>query len=282
MFNIVIYILVGYGVYLLFGCALQRRVVFPRHFTRYDPDDRENFPDLEVWHLETEAGKTAGWFLPARNSKPEVPSPAVIFAYGNADVAADWAPLLAPYRNAGIHVLIPEYRGYGSSDGSPSQRAIVSDFVEFYDRLADYESVDQDNIFFHGRSLGGGVVCALSKERKPTAIVLSSTFTSIGEMARRYFFPASLMKDEFDNKEALSTYEGPVLLLHGREDELTPLSHAHKLKRAAPDAKLVILPGDHNNMAPYIYGGVAWEHIFDFLAERGGITPIENETSNMP
>lgn len=269
MLNITVSLLVIYFLYLACGYFLQRRIVFPRHFVKHDPDSAERFPGLELWRIETEEGGSVAWFLPARGTEPDSPRPAVIFAYGNSELAEAWAPLLAPYRDAGIHVLVPDYRGYGFSSGTPAQKAIVSDYAAFYDRLAGSEMVDEAGIFFHGRSLGGGVVCALSLERRPAAIVLSSTFTSIGDMARRFLFPPWLMKDRFDNLEAVRRYQGPVLILHGVEDALTPFVHAERLKEKASDAKLAPLPGDHNNMDPYLYDGEAWRYILDFLAERG-------------
>jgi len=271
LLNIAAVLLLVYLLYLLVGYAIQRRVVFPRHLTRHNPDTAQWYPDLEVWHISTESGRSAAWFLPAYGIPDGERAPAVVFAYGNAELMADWAPLLGPYREAGIHVLVPEYRGYGFSDGTPSQQAIVRDFAAFYDRLTEHGTVDAGRIIFHGRSLGGGVVCALSLKRSPAALVLSSTFTSAADMARRFLFPPFLMKDRFDNLKALGKYDGPVLLLHGRDDRLIPPRHAAKLKDHASDAELTMLPGDHNDMDAYRFDGEAWDHILDFLSRRCGI-----------
>jgi len=265
LLNIFILLALIYTFYLVFGCTIQRRIVFPRHLTQHDAGAAENFPNLDIWHIDTEDGKTVAWFLPAYDIEPGEQAPAVIFAYGNAELVTDWAPMLKPYREAGIHVLLPEYRGYGFSDGTPSQKAITNDFADFYDRLIEHKIVDSEHIFFHGRSLGGGVVCALSRKRKPNALVLSSTFTSIRAVAGRFLFPPFLLKDQFDNLEALEEYEGPVLILHNKDDRLIPLAHAKKLKEAAGDATLKTMPGGHNNLEPYHRRGKAWDHILKFL-----------------
>ncbi len=268
LFNIFIWLVLIYLLYLAGGYVIQRRIVFPAHHTRHDPQAAERFPELDIWRIETRQGKTAAWFLPARGIEGDETAPAVIFACGNAELAEDWAPLLEPYRAAGIHVLIPDYRGYGFSDGSPSEKNIVADFTAFYDRLANHAPVDETRIFFHGRSLGGGVVCALSRRRRPEAIILSSTFTSVHDISGRLLFPPFLIRDSFNNLKAVRQYDGPLLILHGREDLIIPYGHAGKLRKNAADAKIVPLPGGHNDLDPYSYGGEAWDHIFQFLQER--------------
>ncbi len=274
MLNIAAGLLLIYAFYVAAGFLIQRRIVFPRHLTEHDPDAARHLPDIDVWRIETGQGTSTAWFLPARGTAwDEEQRPAVFFACGNAELIEYWAPLLAPYREAGIHVLLADYRGYGFSEGSPSQKAIVSDYVRFSDRLAAHEAVDGGRIVYHGRSLGGGVVCALSRERPPAALVLSSTFTSIADMAARFLYPPFLMRDRFDNVAALRGYDGPVLLLHGRDDRLIPPAHAARLKENAHDAELALLPGDHNDMTAYRYDGEAWERILDFLRRRGVLSP---------
>ncbi len=273
MLNIVAALFFIYLFYAAVGFFIQRRVVFPRHLTRHRPETSSQHPDIEEWHIETGEGRSAAWFMPAHGRRDEPVAPGVIFAYGNAELMADWAPLLTPYRQAGFHVLLADYRGYGFSDGSPSEETIVSDYRRFYDRLASHELVDSERIVFHGRSLGGGVVCALSRERPPAALVLSSTFTSVKAMAMRFLYPPFLMRDRFDNAGALRRYDGPVLLLHGRDDRLIPPSHAEKLRENAGDAELVMLPGDHNDMTAYSFDGQAWEYILDFLRRQGILIP---------
>ncbi len=273
MLNIAAGLLLVYIFYMAAGSIIQRRIVFPRYLTEHDPRAAEGLPDLDIWHIETAEGTSTAWFLPARGASGVERRPAVIFAYGNAELIEYWAPMITPYREAGLHVLLADYRGYGFSEGKPSQKAIISDFVRFYDRLSAHEAVDSERIVFHGRSLGGGVVCALSRKRPPAALVLSSTFTSIADMAVRFFFPPFLMRDRFDNLSALRGYDGPVLLLHGREDRLIPPAHAARLKANAQDAELVLLPGDHNDMTAYRLDGEAWESILDFMRQRG-ILPL--------
>ena len=102
--------------------------------------------------------------------------------------------------NIWVRVLLPEYRGYGRSAGSPSQRAITEDLIAFYDLLARRPEVDAQRVVFHGRSLGGGAVCDLARHRKPAAVILMSTFTSMKRMAPRYLVPGFMVERSSDRE----------------------------------------------------------------------------------
>src|SRR5688572_30832441 len=126
-----------------------------------DPRAGEGIAGLERLHV----GPVEGWFLPAYGVAAGRPGPAVIFAHGNAEIIDPYALELEPYRRMGVSVLLPEFRGYGRSGGEPSEEGITDDFVAFHDLLAARPDVDPSRIVFHGRSLGGGVVCALAARR---------------------------------------------------------------------------------------------------------------------
>jgi fermentation-respiration switch protein FrsA (DUF1100 family) len=268
---------VGIGITVvmlgLFGItAMQRRILFPRHLTLPMTSAGENILGLERHWIETEEGRVEGWWLP---SGREGRRPAVIFAHGNAELIDYWPPLLDHYRRLGIGVLLPEYRGYGRSAGSPSQATITEDFVRFYDWISGREDVDPARIIFHGRSLGGGVVCALALQRKPALLILQSTFTSVRDMAARFFLPGFLVADPFDNLTVVRSLDVPVLVVHGRQDELVPLEQGERLARAARRGRLWVTEGDHNSTPP------DWAEFFReverFLREMGIIEREEGK-----
>ena len=100
---------------------------------------------------------------------------------------------------------------------------------------------------YHGRSLGGGVAAALATERPPAALVLESTFTSLAALARTRGLPESLCRHPFRTDRALPGLQRPVLVLHGRDDELIPPAHGRELHALAPGSTYVELPGGHND-----------------------------------
>jgi pimeloyl-ACP methyl ester carboxylesterase len=230
--------------------GLQRAMLFPRYAAPPLADAGEGIPGLERLFLDTDDGRVEAYFIPGDGVDAAHAGPMVLFAHGNAELIDYWPNELRAYREMGVSVLLPEYRGYGRSAGSPSERAIREDFERFYDLAAARPDVDRTRIVFHGRSLGGGAVCALARTRTPRAIVLQSTFTSVADMARRYLVPRFLVLDPFDSLEVVRGLDVPVLVVHGRRDSIVPVEHAHELARAAKHAKLVLLDADHNDCPP--------------------------------
>ena len=232
-------------VLMVFG--FQRRLLFPRHLTETQPQAANLVEGLEEVWIESDQGPVEGWLIPG-GATAEAPGPAVVFAHGNAELIDYWPIEMAPYRKLGVTVLLAEFRGYGRSAGSPSQERITSDLVAFHDILAARPDVDPERIVFHGRSMGGGAVCALAVERRPAALILQSTYTSLPNMARRFFVPGFLILDRFDNEATLRSYDGPVLIVHGQQDTLIPFSEAEALRSAsAGPSELVPLTGGHND-----------------------------------
>jgi hypothetical protein len=161
-----------------------------------------------------------------------------------------------------MSVLLAEYRGYGRSAGDPSEADIVSDLVAFHDLAVARVEVDPSRVVLHGRSLGGGVVCGLSRERPPAAMILQSTFTSIPD-ASPWWAWSALALDPFDNLGCVSNLDAPLLVLHGRGDTLVPVAHAERLHAAAPGSQLVLYDAGHNDMPS------AWAEIDAFLRAAG-------------
>jgi uncharacterized protein len=143
-----------------------------------------------------------------------------------------------------------EYPGYGRSGGRPSRASITAAMRAAYDTLAARPEVDARRIVACGRSLGGAAVCDLSRERPLAALVLVSTFTRVTDFARRYLVPPFLVRDPFDNLAAVARFDGPLLIVHGRNDAMIPFDHARRLHRAAPCGRLVAYACDHNDCPP--------------------------------
>ena len=194
--------------------------------------------------LETSSGKVESWFW-TPTVESEGLAPALIFAHGNGEVIDHWAAGLDRFREMGMAVMLVEYPGYGRSAGTPTEESITESIVAGYDALAARPEVDRDRIVGFGQSLGGGAVCALSRKRRLTALILLSTFTSIKPLSARFLMPALLVRDTFDNLQAIRSFAGPVLVIHGRSDSLVPLRHATQLAGATSNSTLVVYECGH-------------------------------------
>lgn len=260
-------VLIGFGLWLIVACGLQRQVLFPRWAMPDVPPIRAA-GGVEVLTLDTDQGPVPAWFIPGDGQTAEHPGPVVVFAHGNAERIEDWDPELRRYTRMGVGVLLPEFRGYGQAAGSPSQKAIVSDFVAFYDQVSVRADVDPARIMVHGRSIGGGVAAQLADQRPTAAMILQSTFISAARMARGYSVPRLLMRDPLDVEAVLRSYDQPVLLIHGRNDEIIPPYHAETNHAAAPDSRLIWYDMGHNDPPP---ADVYWANIESFLRETSVI-----------
>lgn len=194
--------IVAYGAWLALLYFQQRAMLFPG--AGMEPAARLGPPNgAETVWFEVDDARVEAWLLPATSLPEEGNAPAIIFAHGNAEFIDELADDFDALRDAGLHVLLVEYPGYGRSAGSPTQANMTAVFTEAYDWLAARPDVKAERIIGMGRSLGGGAITALSRQRELAAIVLQSTFTSVPAMARSFAVPAWLVRDPFDNESAL-------------------------------------------------------------------------------
>lgn len=206
-----------------------------------------HFEGIERIARPIRGGEVEAWFMPAPGDGPR---PVVLFAHGNGELIEHWPHTLAPYLGLGISVLMPEYRGYGRSAGWPSARTITKDFRWFVEKVRQRPDVDARRLVLHGRSIGGGVVCGLAPHLDPSAMVLWSTFTSLDDVAKRFGVPRLLVPDHFPSEAALRDVRAPTFIVHGTQDLLIPVGHAHRLAEAARDAELHLYTAGHNDCPP--------------------------------
>lgn len=242
-----------------------RRMVFQPHKIDAVPDYPAHMAGLERFWLETDQGAVEGWILRSRAGAPQHRGPAVMIAHGNRELIDFYLERALFYRDLGFTVLMGEYRGYGRSAGKASRQRIGRDYIRFYDMLAAMPMVDADRILFHGRSLGGAVLAELAQHRMPAAVILESAFSSIKAMA--YGAPDFLLTDNYDTGAAMARFEGPVLILHGLQDQVVPAEHARDLKNKIAQASLVL--GDFGHSDGPSSGFDYWGTLQRFIGTTG-------------
>ncbi len=274
--RILLYLGLGYLLYATLLWVVQRRVIFPGVARGSDPPPSTLLDGVErVWFLHDE-GRVEGWYMPPH---PEAGDPwagarpAAVFFHGNGELIDDWVGLLRPFPEAlGMGVLLVEYPGYGRSTGSPTQERIMEVALEAWDWLGERPEVDASRRIAVGRSLGGGVAALLTRHREVSALVLQSTFTSVPDLAREQFFvPGMLVRDPFQALDAVRDYDGPVLVVHGRDDRVVPFDHGRRLADASPRARLHPRACGHNDCP--VPGGDYWRALEDFLRNEG-VLPV--------
>ncbi|MDH4204795.1 MAG: alpha/beta hydrolase [Desulfobacteraceae bacterium] len=269
--KIILWTLLFYLVYCGFLFLMQRQILFPRYLIDI-PSKSEDLPFMEKIWIKTSFGKTEAWFLPPGPLKKTEPSPAVIFAHGNGELIDFWPDELKRFNHFGIGVMLLEYPGYGRSEGRPSQKSITETFNNAYNILIERKDVDPAKIILFGRSIGGGAVCTLAAERPSAALILMSTFTSARSFTKKYFVPGFLVRDPFNNLVVVRNYPKPVLVFHGKFDEVIPYSHGMALYKSAPHSKMITYESGHNDCPPD--WETFWRDLEAFLHASGIINKI--------
>ena len=259
----VLWILLLYSAYVGFIFLMQRQIMFPRGMIPTPPRDAAKVPGLEEIWLDTTFGTVETWYLPP--AAPSGPAPVAIFAHGNGELIDFWPEELLPFGRMGVGVLLVEYPGYGRSGGSPSQKSITEAFTAAYDMLQKRSDIDSGRIVLVGRSIGGGAVCALAQARPSAAMILMSTFTRVSAFAKNFLVPPLFVRDPFDNLAVVESYPKPILLTHGRYDEVIPYRHGVKLNQAARNGKLITYDCGHNDCV--LGQGTFWQDVGTFLRE---------------
>jgi fermentation-respiration switch protein FrsA (DUF1100 family) len=246
--RIVAAIALTYGCYAALLFFVQRSIIYPGRGIRAPAHPLYSATGISQQWLETGSGRTETWLLPGSGAPGR--KPVVLFFHGNGEIIDFLPAQLEALRAMGATVLLVEYPGYGRSAGTPSEASITAVAVAAYDATVKRDDVDPRRVIAFGRSLGCGPACALSRLRPLAALILQSPFTSTRPFARRFLMPGFLLRDIYDNRAALAAFPGPVLIMHGRHDDIVPFAHGEELARVARNACLVPLACAHNDCPP--------------------------------
>lgn len=163
----------------------------------------------------------------------------IIFCHGNAGNIGDRLEKILLFHQMGLNVLIIDYRGYGKSEGRPSEAGIYKDAVASYDYLLARDDIDHSRIIGYGESLGGAVIIDLGTKRNMAALIIDSSFTSAADMAKTIypFIPSFLLGTKLDSVSKARTITIPKLFIHSRADEIVPFRLGERLYQAAVKPK---------------------------------------------
>ncbi len=171
----------------------------------------------------------------------------LLYIHGNAEDLGDIRPHLDRLQRWGFNIFAYDYRGYGTSQGKPSESNAYQDVNAAYTYLTNQLKIPADRIIIYGRSVGGGSATELATRYPVAGLILESTFTS----AFRVVLPFALLPfDKFTNLDKLSKIHCPVLVMHGAADTIIPVHHGRSLYAAASEPKLSLWVADagHNDL----------------------------------
>jgi fermentation-respiration switch protein FrsA (DUF1100 family) len=184
---------------------------------------------------------------------PVARPPLVIYYGGNAEEVTAFAPLAAEsYGNRAV--LLVNYRGYGASQGKPTERALVADALELFDRMRARTDLDTTRIALHGRSLGSGVAVQVAAARPARCVVLTSPFASARSVAQEIYpwLPVGLlMRHPFDSAAHAPRLAMPALIVVGEADTLVRPAQSERLASlwAGPVQRVGLAGFGHNDVS---------------------------------
>jgi hypothetical protein len=226
----------------------------------------------DVFFKSPDGLRLNGWFIPGPKARYTV-----LFCHGNAGNISHRLERIKFFNRLGCNMLIFDYRGYGKSEGAPSERGLYDDAGSAYAYLLS-RGIPADTIISYGESLGGAVSVDLASRHPIAALILDSTFSSAKDMARRIlpFIPYWIFASRFDSTGKIRAIRVPKLIIHSLNDEIVPYEFSRALYEAsAPPKEFLQVNGGHNSCF-YECETLYQEKISDFLRRlpAGGRAPI--------
>lgn len=235
-FSIIVGLVLSYVGLLLYGTMFAERMIFLPPVTEYrdtsstlKPKSRDGVEISAVYLANPQATHT------------------ILFSHGNAEDLGTLTPELEDMRALGFSIFAYDYHGYGTSGGKATEQNSYEDIDAAYDYLTQVLKVPSDRIIAHGRSLGGAVAIDLASRKPLGGLIVESSFVSAFRVVTGYrIFPF----DKFRNADKIKQVRCPVLIIHGRQDEVIPFWHGERLFGIAnnPKTNLWVDSAGHNNL----------------------------------
>jgi fermentation-respiration switch protein FrsA (DUF1100 family) len=222
--------------------------------------------------LETADGLSLhGWYVPATQ-----PRGTVLFLHGNGGNISHRLDSLLMFHRMGYNTLIFDYRGYAANAGKPTEEGTYLDADAAWRYLAEQKHTPSCRIVLFGESMGAAIAARLATREKPAALVISSGFTSVPDMAQHLYpyLPARwLAYIRYDTRSYLKSVTAPVFVAHSPQDDIVPYEQGQALYAAANQPKQFLeLAGGHNE--GFIFMRAEWvAALRDFLSKQVEAVP---------
>ena len=240
----------------------------------YHPDPWEDrdwgklsgLPLEEVWFRAADGPRLFGWYVQASPG-----APVLLWCHGNAGNLIHRLDNMAALYRSGLSIFIFDYRGYGRSEGKPSEEGLYRDALAAYTYLTEARRIPPQQVVMFGRSLGAAIAGEVASQRPIGGMILEGSFPSVEAVAKAFYFGLPvhwLISARFPLSEKLQRVRVPVLVIHGEQDEVIPVELGRLVFESANEPKfLYLVPGAGHNDC-YVIGGQAYlSRITSFLKQ---------------
>lgn len=259
----------GYlGVCLLLYLFQRRLIYFPGPPPETTPASA--FLKYEDLRLPTLDGETIhAWHIRSEGARG-----AVIESHGNAGNMAQRLFRARVFLAMGLDVFLYDYRGYGSSSGSPGEPGLFHDAQAVFEHATGAAGFAPEQIICFGESLGGSVAADLASKQPVAALILESSFTSVPDLGAELYpwLPVRLLsRDRLSTLERIAEVKSPILIMHGKLDEVVPFAHSQRLLAAGGErAEFFELEGLYHNDGGFTARVEGVAHVAEFAARALG------------
>ena len=227
-------IIIAYIVVIIFVYFYQRNLLYHPSENNYQ-NDTIQFNHQEIFIKVNNEIKLKSWIInkDLKNFKT------LVFFHGNAGDLSNRIYKLNELDKLNINILLISWRGFSGNEGYPTEKNLYED-AEAAIKWLNKKKVSNSQIILYGESLGTGVAVEIASKNNFNSIILESPFTSIENSAKIYYpyLPVSfLLKDRYDSISKIKKINSPILIMHGRKDDIVPFFMGKKLFEKANSPK---------------------------------------------
>ena len=241
-------IVLAYLVIISFIYFYQRSLLYHPSENNY-LDEKINFNYKEIFIETDENIRLKSWFIKKNLEK----SKTILFFHGNAGNLFNRVYKLNELSKLDLNILIISWRGFSGNKGKPTEKNLYHD-AKGAIKWLNNRGINNKNIILYGESLGTGVATELGQQNVFGGIILESPFTSIAKAAKIYYpyLPINLvLKDRYDSIEKIQNITTPVLIMHGKKDDIVPQKMGLDLFEKANEPKFNYFPENDDHMMEY-------------------------------
>jgi len=241
----ILWLTIGIVFFIGYIRYLEHKSIFlPVRELAFSPADI-NLAFEDCWMTTQDNVKLHGWFVPNLKAKSTL-----MFFHGNAGNIGDRLEKVRLFHAQGLNVFIFDYRGYGKSEGSPSEEGLYKDSLAAYHYLVEERQISPQKIVLYGASLGAVFAIDLAAKKEIGSLIIDSAFSSGVDMAKVIypFIPSFCVRIKLDSASKVNNILAPKLFIHSSEDEIVPVALGKKLFEAAAEPKtFCLIKGSHND-----------------------------------
>ena len=177
----------------------------------------------------------------------------ILFLHGNAGSLENRIHKINHFKDINVNFLLVSWRGFSGNKGKPTEKGLYEDAKSAVEWLKS-KGINENNIIIYGESLGTGVATEIAQNKNFAGVILESPFTSMidaGKTKYPYLPVRFLLKDKYENNKKIKNIHSPILIMHGKVDNIVPFYMGEKMYELANEPKYYYFSEYDDHMMEY-------------------------------